>query len=117
MVRGLVIVLCFQWLGEVLARLLDLPVPGPVLGFAGLLAVLTVYGEPSEDLKTVSAGLLEHLSLLFVPAGVGVVVHLQSLRDNALPLAAAVLIATPVSMVLTALLVRLLQRPASETSS
>lgn len=83
-----------QLLGEVLARLLHLPVPGPVIGMVLLFAFLLLRhrdGEPPpEQLERVSDALLGHLGLLFVPAGVGVVVLLHTLAENWLPLAVAV---------------------------
>jgi putative effector of murein hydrolase LrgA (UPF0299 family) len=80
MVRGFFILLAFQLVGEVLARELDLPAPGPVVGLALLIAALALYrrwrafGEEAleqSELRRAAAGLLGSLSLLFVPAGVG----------------------------------------------
>ncbi|MEO1234595.1 MAG: CidA/LrgA family protein [Myxococcota bacterium] len=102
MVRAFAILLGFQWVGEVLVRLLELPVPGPVLGFVGLLGFLAVRGGPPEDLRQTSEGLLKHLSLLFVPAGVGVVAHLERLETAGLPLVVALVIGTPAGLLVTA---------------
>lgn len=75
MLRGFSILLSFQLAGEVLTRLAGWPVPGPVIGMALLLGALSL-GLPAEGgLSQVSSGLLAHLSLLFVPAGVGVMLH------------------------------------------
>lgn len=87
-VLGLLGLLTCQLAGEVLVTLIDLPLPGPVVGFA-LLFVLLQLRAVADDGAVVSAGdgLLTHLQLLFVPAGVGVVVYLGLLRDEAVPLA------------------------------
>jgi len=66
------LILC-QFVGEVLARGLELPLPGPVVGLLILLGLLAWRGGPDQVMKDTSGGLLRHLSLLFVPAGVGVV--------------------------------------------
>ena len=118
MKNGFAILLTFQWIGEVLARLLELPVPGPVLGMALLLFVLMARGrrglEVPSGLERASAGLLEHLSLLFVPAGVGVLVHLEQVEAAAVPLAASVLLGTLAALAVTGLLAqRVLGRTAS----
>lgn len=111
MIRALATLLVFQWVGEVAARVLDLPIPGPVLGMAGLLAWLIVRGQKRgdvpESLEQVAGGLLAHLSLLFVPAGVGVLVHLDAIQAAVGPLVAAIVLGTPIAMAATALLARL----------
>jgi holin-like protein len=72
--RGLAWLLALQSLGEIVSRGLHLPVPGPVVGM-GLL-VLALQWEPVRRPVEVAAGfLLSHLSLLFVPVGVGVMSH------------------------------------------
>lgn len=92
MIAGLTWLLAFQVLGEVLVRLLDVTVPGPVAGMLLLFVFLRVrrYGDEGSIVRAGSA-LLRHLQLFFVPAGVGIVVYLAVLRDHALPIAAAVL--------------------------
>ncbi len=108
MVTGFAWLLALQWLGEVLVRLAGLPVPGPVLGMALLLGWLTATGGPSPTLDKTSTGLLAHLSLLFVPAGVGVIAHLGPLADAALPLTAAIVVGTVVALVVTGLVTQAL---------
>jgi holin-like protein len=96
MIRALAILLLCQLAGTVLQQALGLPMPGPVLGFLLLVAVFLVRGGPGDELRETSQGLLKHLGLLFVPAGVGVVGELAVLKQNAL----ALLIAIPASTVL-----------------
>jgi holin-like protein len=94
------LVLC-QFVGEVIAQGAGLPVPGPVIGLVLLLALLMLRGGPDDDLKATSAGLLRHLSLLFVPAGVGVMTQLGVLGRNWLPVAAAILLSTAIGLAVT----------------
>ena len=98
MVMGFAILLVCQLAGEVVSRGFGLPVPGPVLGLVLLVLGLVVWGRGRDDaaiassaVARVSDGLLAHLALLFVPAGVGVVEYGGLLRAEALPLAAALL--------------------------
>ena len=87
--KGVLVLLGCQLVGEVVARLLDLPVPGPVIGMVAFLAVLRLRRPRAESgLVRGPDVLLTHLQLLFVPAGVGVIVYLHDLRAHALPLAA-----------------------------
>ena len=76
------ILLACQLAGEVIARLLGLPVPGPVLGMVILFVALVIRGHVPDDVGVVTGGLLQNLSLLFVPAGVGVMLHAGLLVQN-----------------------------------
>lgn len=111
MIAALTQLLLFQLVGEVIARGLDLPIPGPVIGMALLFAVLSLKKGPGETLQTTSQTLLSHLSLLFVPAGVGIVVHLSRVADEWLALLVALVISTFVSMAVTALAMKAVARP------
>lgn len=111
MIAGLTWLLAFQFVGELLVRLLGLPLPGPVAGMALLLAVLLWRGRPAEPLARAAAKLLQHLSLLFIPAGTGVVLYGGLLAAEWLPLSVALLVSTLLGIAVTAwLLLRLLRR-------
>lgn len=112
MLVALTQLLLFQLAGEVLARALDLPVPGPVIGMLLLFLALLARGGPTTELRSTSQGLLQHLSLLFVPAGTGVMVHLHRIADEWLALAVALLFSTLVTLAVTALVMRLCQGKA-----
>ena len=86
---GIIALLACQLVGEVIVRLTGLVVPGPVVGMVLFLIVLR-WRRPSSESALVRAPdlLLRHLQLLFVPAGVGIVVHLAVLRADALSLSA-----------------------------
>lgn len=97
----LALLLVFQLAGEALSHAFALPVPGPVIGMLGLLLALIVRGwrkgtasAVPPALERVTRALLGHLSLLFVPAGVGVTIHLTLLADEAVPIAAALVVST-----------------------
>jgi holin-like protein len=99
MIRHITILLCFQLTGEVISRALHLPLPGPVLGMALFLVALLVVPRLAEAIRQTGQALLSHLSLLFVPAGVGVVGHLDKLGTDGLPLLVAILISTVLSII------------------
>ena len=111
-IRSLAILLSCQLAGEIAARVLALPVPGPVLGIALLLlgfhllarrGALTPETVDATDLGRTAAGLLQSLGLLFVPAGVGVVEHLGLFTRHGLALLAALVGSTLATLVVTAL--------------
>jgi holin-like protein len=94
MIPALATLLVFQLLGETLVLLTGAPVPGPVVGLALLLLALLLRPHSVEAIKPTAQGLLQHLSLLFVPAGVGVMQHLQRLGDEALAIGVALVLST-----------------------
>ena len=111
MLTALTTLLVFQLIGEVLVRGLDLPVPGPVLGMALLFLRLCWQGRADANLQGTAQNLLQHLSLLFVPAGVGVMQHLQRLGDEAFAIGVALVVSTLVGLASAALtMVWLMQR-------
>lgn len=112
MIGAITLLLVFQLLGEVIARTLALPIPGPVIGMALLFAALALRGGPSPELRDTAQNLLQHLSLLFVPAGVGVMLHFHRIGDEWLPLAASLVGSTVLTIAVTALVLRALSRRA-----
>ena len=105
MLRALTVLLGFQCLGEVVALATRLPVPGPVLGMAALLAWLGLRPAAATGLRDGAHALLSHLSLLFVPAGVGVMLHVRRLADEGLAIGVALVTSTALAIVVTALVV------------
>ena len=101
MLRAFVVIVCFQFAGEALARLAGLPVPGPVVGLALLVLAALAWPALQREVEEVADLLLRHLSLLFVPAGVGVARELDLLREEWLPLAGTLVGATLLTLVCT----------------
>jgi holin-like protein len=110
MIGGLAVLLLFQLAGEILVRLLDLPVPGPVAGMILLFLALIVGGKVPSGLEAASGGLLKHLALLFVPAGSGIVVYVALIRREWLPITVALLGSTIIAIAVTALAMQFLAR-------
>ena len=100
--------------GELLARILHLPVPGPVIGMLLLFTVLALRhgaeGTPPEPLLRTADVLLANLGLLFIPAGVGVVVYGPVLARDWAPIALAVFVGTLLGIVVTGRLAQTLLR-------
>lgn len=107
--------LVYQLVGEVIARGLGLALPGPVIGMALLFFTLVVRKDLPEGLKTTVEGLLKHLSLLFVPAGVGVMLHLHLLQDEWPAISLALVVSTVATIAVTALVMVGLSRLNHDT--
>ncbi|MCK8785262.1 CidA/LrgA family protein [Roseomonas sp. NAR14] len=110
MIAALATLLCCQLAGELLARLLHLPVPGPVIGMVILFAALVARGRVPEALGRTTDTLLTHLGLLYVPAGVGLVLFLPLLAQNWLTLLLAVVGGTLAGIAATGLIAEFLFR-------
>lgn len=110
MIRTITTLLLFQTIGEGIAFAWSLPVPGPVIGMVLLFLYLMISKSAVDTLAPVSLELLKHLSLLFIPAGVGIMVHAQRVAAEWLPIALALVASTVVSIAVTAAVVRALQK-------
>lgn len=99
MIPAVSILLTCQLIGETLARGLGLPVPGPVLGMALLLAGCLAVPRLAQVVLPTAQGILAHLSLLFVPAGVGVISHLDVLGGSGPALLVVLVASTALALV------------------
>lgn len=100
--NGITLLLVYQLVGEVSTRLLNWPVPGPVLGMLLLFITLLLSDGLESVVEPASSALLSHLSLLFVPAGVGVMVHVGRIGSAWLPISMALIFGTLITMAVTA---------------
>ena len=103
--RGLALLLVLQAAGEGIAHGLRLPVPGPVIGMVLLMLALGIE-RARGAVQAIAELLLAHLSLLFVPVGVGVVTHLDLLARSGLQLAVAIVVSTWIGMAVTGLVLK-----------
>ena len=103
MIYHLALILSLQLLGEVTARSLGLPLPGPVIGMIIFVGLMVVWPRIADNVRGTAMGLLGHLSLLFVPAGVGVVSHLKILGEQTVLVLAIVVLSTILSIAAGAL--------------
>ncbi|QOZ74722.1 CidA/LrgA family protein [Bradyrhizobium sp. CCBAU 53351] len=119
MLASLGLILLCQLIGEAVVRGLGLPLPGPVLGLLLLLVLLLVRDRVAliargplggDGVETTSKGLLAHLSLLFVPAGVGVVQKLDLLAAHGIAIVLVLALSVVVTLLATVLTFRLVSR-------
>jgi holin-like protein len=119
MLEAILALFACQLMGEAIARGLGLPVPGPVLGMLLMFMALQIWywrkardtraesasvpGIEKTSLEVVSAFLLANLSLLFVPAGVGIISHIKILSAHGIGLVVALVLSTALSLAVTAI--------------
>ena len=110
MLNSIFVILFFQLVGEFIQKFLELSVPGPVIGLFLLLIILLMskknyYKIPINfqiNLINSAESLLNYLPLLFIPVGVGVVMHLSLLEDNLVPVMLVIIIGTLLTLAVTA---------------
>ena len=110
MIEGLIKLLAFQVAGEAIIFLLSIPIPGAVAGMALLFLYLLSRGREDAALDTITTAFLRHLSLLFIPAAVGIMAHLDRIAAEWPAIAAALVVSTVASIAVTAITVKILKR-------
>lgn len=110
LIIGMSVLLTCQFLGELLARVLTLPIPGPVFGMVILLVGLIIRGKVPKSLRLTGEGLLRYLTLLFVPAGVGLMVHFALIRTDFWPILITLVASTAITLGVTGWVLERLNR-------
>ena len=98
MLSSIAIILGYQVVGELISRLSGLPVPGPVIGMV------------LNRVRPSAGVLLANLSLLFVPAGVGIMRHGQRFLNEGVAIMIALVVSTVIAMIVTAYVIILMQK-------
>ena len=107
MLKGIFIILLYQLIGELFQKFFGLSIPGPVIGLVLLLLTLLLIQKREravpikEDLYNSAEILLNYLPLLFIPVGVGVVMHLSLLEDNLTSVVLVIILGTLLTLALT----------------
>ena len=117
MLNSIFTIFLFQLFGEFLQKFFELNIPGPVIGLILLLSALLIIKKNNkiiedfkENLVFSAENLLNYLPLLFIPVGVGVVMHLSLLEENLVPVLLVIIIGTLLTLALTAFLMEKLIR-------
>ena len=118
MLRSFFIILLYQLVGETIQKFFNIIIPGPVIGLV-LLLVTFIFIKKFKDKKVlqikkdvIKTGniIVSHLSLLFIPIGVGVVMHISYLGENLFQVFAVIVIGTLLTVAFTAKIMELLNK-------
>ena len=102
MLSSIAIVLGYQVVGELISRLTGIPVPGPVIGMVLMLLSFLIKDNLIGFVRPTAGVLLANLSLLFVPAGVGIMRHGQRFLDEGVGIMVTLVLSTVIAMLVTA---------------
>ena len=114
MIAGLVQILLFQGIGEIVAKFFLPLIPGPVIGLVLLVVWLRIRGRVPDSVDFVAGAFSQHLGLLFVPAAVGVVMFWPNIESHAVAVVAALVVSVVATMAVTALVLRALARDTQD---
>lgn len=118
MLRSFFIILLYQLVGETIQKFFNIIIPGPVIGLV-LLLITFIFIKKFKDKKVlqikkdvIKTGniIVSHLSLLFIPIGVGVVMHISYLGENLFQVFAVIVIGTLLTVAFTAKIMELLNK-------
>ena len=108
MLKSIFVILFYQLTGEFTQKFLELSIPGPVIGLLLLLFTLHLLKKVdfkvnflATDLFNSAETLLDYLPLLFIPVGVGVVMHLSFLEDNLVSVLLVIILGTLLTLGIT----------------
>ena len=107
-ILGLLILIAYHQTGEALMYWSGWPIPGSVIGMLLLLLSLMLFNKPPKPIKHSAEFLLRHLSLLFVPAGVGMMLLFDLIADQWVAMLLSLVLSTVISLAFTAWLMQIL---------
>lgn len=110
MLSSIAIVLGYQVIGELISRVSGLPVPGSVIGMTLMLLSFLVKDDLIDKVRPTAGVLLANLSLLFVPAGVGIMRHGQRFLNEGVGIMIALVASTVIAMLVTAWVIQAVQK-------
>ncbi len=109
MYRGLAVIFGFYFLGEFLSSSLDLMIPGSVLGMIFLTVALFSDVIKVEWVEKEAEFFVKHMSILFIPPGAGVVLYLDLIKSELLPIATAIVLSFFITIIVTAKIVEVMK--------
>ncbi|QIL45818.1 CidA/LrgA family protein [Vagococcus coleopterorum] len=108
--KEFLLIISFTFLGEIISKVGHLPVPGSVIGMLLLFAGLYFKVVKLDDVDTVGTFLLDNLSILFLPAGVGIMVYFPVIKDHWFSLLIVMLVTTALTMGVVGMVVQAVKR-------
>ena len=102
MLKGIITLLLFQFLGESISKLFELLIPGPVIGMVLLVVFLIIKKSSFESLDNAVFLHLRYLPLLFIPAAMGIVTQVDILSKEFLAISISLIVGTIIALAFSA---------------
>lgn len=104
MLKSLVYIFGFLFLGETITYFFEMPITGNILGMILIFLALRFKIIKLKDVKPASDKLMKYLILFFIPYGVGLMTHFDIIADYWLPISVAIIASTAFSLYVTAII-------------
>lgn len=96
--------------GTLLKSVIPLPIPETIYGMALLFILFVIKAIKTDDIRRASDTILENMSFLFVPVGVGIIDNFDLFKENFIAMFFITLIAATIAMIVTMTLVHAIQK-------
>lgn len=110
LLHGLAIILFLQWLSTAIISFLGIPFPPPLLGMLILTALLCTGVIKENYIEDICTTLIDKMALLFLPAGVSMILYLDVIKAELLPISLTVILSSVIILCSTALVLEMLLR-------
>lgn len=110
LLHGLSILLALQWLSTEVIAFLGIPFPPPLLGMLILTALLCTGVIKENYIEDICTALIDKMALLFLPAGVSMILYLDVIKAELLPISLTVILSSVIILCSTALVLEMLLR-------
>ncbi len=110
LLQGLAIILFLQWLSTEIIAFLGIPFPPPLLGMLILTALLCTGVIKENYIEDICTALIDKMALLFLPAGVSMILYLEVIKAELLPISLTVILSSVIILCSTALVLEMLLR-------
>ena len=110
LLQGLAILLALQWLSTEVIAFLGIPFPSPLLGMLILTALLCTGVIKENYIEDICTALIDKMALLFLPAGVSMILYLDVIKAELLPISLTVILSSIIILCSTALVLEMLLR-------
>lgn len=110
LLQGLSILLALQWLSTEVIAFLGIPFPPPLLGMLILTALLCTGVIKENYIEDICTALIDKMALLFLPAGVSMILYLDVIKAELLPISLTVILSSVIILCSTALVLEMLLR-------
>lgn len=104
--RESILLLSIYFVSEIISKLLNLPVPGSIIGMILLFVLLTSNIVKVEKVENLANFFLDHLAFFFIPASVGLMTSFTSLKESIFKIILLCILTTIIVISVTAIIVQ-----------
>jgi putative effector of murein hydrolase LrgA (UPF0299 family) len=102
MLKGIIVLLVFQFFGECISKFFELLVPGPVIGMILLLIFLIIRKSSFPSLDTAVFLHLRYLPMLFIPAAMGIITQIDVITKEFWAIFISLFLGTTIALIFSA---------------